>query len=677
MDEFRTLAGKIFIPSFFTLLVSISAIHLVYSFLIYSLNGIFFPAFLFLFTLAVLIIYVLRFSCSWAVDLFIPLILIFTIFLRITSIWNPVSAETGTAELSALVKSVKLLRYSNELYVELKNNTPDAEAGKNITAVCYSEKGIEISPGDELLLNAKPYNLAKTKSRDLSGFELNLLRKGVSCIFYVHKDNLKIINDKPAGIKYVIREVLSGNLEKLFSPKTVPVLKALYFGNKGYIDKATLSDFKRAGVLHVLAASGLHVGILAGAVFVFLLPFLINRKAIVIIISLVILFYLYITDMPVSLFRAFIMYSIFAVQYVFDLERNIFNTLFIAAIVILAVKPYELYSAGFQLSFGATFGIIVFYRFYSQSFSFLPGTVAKTLSATLSAQVLVFPVIYMHMKEINLTGILSNMIIIFTMSVTLVTSLAANVFSVLSPGIGKFTAFLTDGICGISLYLVKLLSQIGGHFFVKEHDYLLLIPYALLLFPVVPVKKIRKAVPAFIIISVVTSWLILYNKYGADKKYAAVMNSDQASLILFNGETNILYGELKTIEAAQILVKYLERNNIRNISLYIPVPDYKNLKSYLYVIKKSIVSDCFISSDFMFSGYFGRFCKTLDTDNIGLKIRDVPWLKSKGVLLSRQNIEEILKSPEKNIDKIPYLLSNNHLLIDNFEDDYIIEYIEN
>lgn len=679
MDEYKSLANKICIPSFFVLLITASTIHFVYSYLIYPLNEIIIPASLFAVSISLIIIYIKFISGSRILNLFVPLIISFIVFLRIVSFWNPILNNSEISASTVLVKSVKSLRYSNEIIADFEYNNTNTEFIKTKTAICYVEKGIDINPGDEISLETKPFIIATNKIEELSGFELNLLRKGISSIFYLHKDNFKIVNVKPAGIKYFIRNAISQNLEKLFSAQTVPVLKALYFGNKRYIDKTTLSDFKRAGVLHVLAASGLHTGIIAGAIFIFLVPFLINRKAVVIVISLALLFYLYITDMPVSLLRAFIMYSIFAIQYVFNLERNIFNTLFVAAIFILAINPYELYTAGFQLSFGATFGIIMFYKFYNQSFSSFPGPLAKTLSATLSAQIFVFPVIYMHMKEINLMGILSNMIIITAMSVTLVTSLVANMVSVVSLEFGKFVAFLTDGIYGISINIVKILSGFGGHFFVEGRDFLLLIPYVLFLFPLIPFKRIRKIMPIFIIASVIISWTILSDKYTEGGKAVAIMNNDQASVIIFNRpDKNIIYGELRSIQAAEIIVKYLNRNNIRNICLYIPVPDFRNLKSYLYLIKKSIVSDCCMSSDFMFTGYFKKFCKTLDQDNIKLKICSLSGhLQNREMFIGHNTLKEIFISPVKNIKKIPYLLSKNQLLIDNLIDNYEVEYIDN
>ena len=686
MEEYKRIVKLVFVPSFFSLLPAFSAIILAYSFLIGSNTNIAPGILCLLLSLLALIFYRKHFTAIYPQVCF-SIFISFLILLRILLLFHFTPIDESSNRFTASVESVKALRYSNEVVINFSDpvNLSSGFFSTADKAVSYADKEIKINPGDGIVIYAKPKEI-KSRNKNISSFETDLLRKGFHYTFFLNAKNFKVIKNAQVSLKDKIRNLIEDNLRKLFDKNTVPIIKGLYFANSSYIDKSTTIDFKRAGVLHILAASGEHIGIIAGALLLLLSPFLINRKILRVLIALVLLFYLYITDMPVSLLRAFVMYYVFSIQQMFDLEKNIFNTLFLTAIIILVIYPYELYSLGFQLSFGATFGILLFYNFYKDAFSSLPSKISGALSVTFSAQAFVFPVIFVQMKEINLAGLFSNIILVFTMSATMIISIIANLISVIAITPAKYFALLTDGLYSISLKVVQYFSGINGHFTVDGgKGFLLLLPFLLFLLPVMPIKINRKILGLSIIISVLSAWLILSGAYSVTRNKITIAGTSD-KIIILQKENNdpVIFGSLTSYEDADNIAGYLNRNNIRNINLCIPTPDFTNLRSYTYLIKKIIVSKCFITSGFMFTGYFNRFCRTLDADGIALKINDFkrpPAENNFQEFNTSGHIKNILLSPLENIAEIHNLLTENYELKNAVTDEiikcgYEIEYLE-
>ncbi|MDY6933149.1 MAG: ComEC/Rec2 family competence protein [Spirochaetota bacterium] len=676
LDEYRKIGQNIFIPSFLILLLSSSAIILTYAIIQESTPEIITGIILYLFSFFI-IIPIIRCSdyreenlesdshvvkglinkkqgYSYIKKIILPSMLIsLFIPIRIISIMKSYPVNDESTVFYGQVESVKLLRYTREAVIIFSDGSGNGSSHSKEynRAVSYIPERFPIDRGDIIEIHTRPKEIDINKSNN-SSFLKKQLRRGFSFIFYLNENNFTIVKEVPISFKESIRRGIDENVSTLFNGKTASIIKALYFGNKKYIDKATILDFKRAGVLHILAASGLHVGILSTIPIFILGTLRINRKIILLATVAVVYFYLYITDIPVSLLRAFIMLSLYSVQYIFDLERNILNTLFLTAIIILMIYPNDLYSLGFQLSFGATLGIILFLNFYSNALSTLPSPIAKSLSLTLSAQILVIPVIFLHLREINLIGVISNIMIVPGMALTLIFSLIANVVFPISNHIGMFFALITEFIFSLNLQIVELFSGIDGHFIVEEISYILVISTILLFLPVLLCNKNQKVLAISILLALVSAWFYLSDNRVFNENQIAVLNHDNTDvIILTRGRETIVFGKIGNIVHARTIARYMDVNGIKNITLCIPVADYRNIKNYTHIVKNSIVSRCYLSSNFSFSPVLKRLCEILDADRVELKIREFRG--------SSENIDMALRKPFANISYIHNYILNN------------------
>ena len=200
-----------------------------------------------------------------------------------------------------------------------------------------------------------------------------------------------------------------GKIAGTFPYPVSALLIAIYFGDTSFLEKKTMIHFRDAGTLHLLAASGMNIALVASIPMLLLVPAGIGRRKALFISAVVTGFYLLITDMPVSLVRASAMYMFMTAGFFLSREKNSFNSLYLAGSLIILLMPWELFNPGFQLSFGATAGILFFYKRYRESMKGLPSPVSRSLAVTFAAQLAAYPLIYLHMGQFNPAGFITNL----------------------------------------------------------------------------------------------------------------------------------------------------------------------------------------------------------------------------------------------------------------------------
>ena len=159
----------------------------------------------------------------------------------------------------------------------------------------------------------------------------------------------------------------------IFNEESKALLIALTSGNRAYISDELQSSFANSGAIHVLAVSGLHVGIVY-MLLNFVLSFLnkSKRKKVVksVIIIAIIWLYAFLTGLSPSVTRAALMFSMINIGTTLNRDISFFNILAGAALIMLLFNPLNLFEVGFQLSFIAVAGIVYFQPKFYKLFSF-------------------------------------------------------------------------------------------------------------------------------------------------------------------------------------------------------------------------------------------------------------------------------------------------------------------
>lgn len=143
--------------------------------------------------------------------------------------------------------------------------------------------------------------------------------------------------------------------------KELQTLNAIFLGNKEDLDAELKDAFKNAGAMHILAVSGLHVGIIYMILNTLLngIHYFRKQKKLAVIILLVFLWlYAGVSGFSPSVQRAALMFSLFAIGQGLNRKPSIYNTIAVSAFLLLVINPSFIYDLSFQLSYSAVIGIV-------------------------------------------------------------------------------------------------------------------------------------------------------------------------------------------------------------------------------------------------------------------------------------------------------------------------------
>lgn len=251
-------------------------------------------------------------------------------------------------------------------------------------------------------------------------YEKYLADRGISILATAYStDNIRIDNRVVSTFKnsiHEIRKYLDNKITTLHNTTTEGLLRGLLLADRSGIDYNTNSDFMNAGVVHVLSVSGLHVGYI---VIIFL--FLFNRFNLYWRIALTVVglfIYMIITGSEAPVFRSTIMASVILITPFLGRESSSYNTLSLAALIILLLNPVELFNPSFQLSFSAILALIIFFpiikkvvdtRKYSSK---ILNYFLLFLGSTLVAQIGTLPFTLAYFGRVSLTSLAANFFVI-------------------------------------------------------------------------------------------------------------------------------------------------------------------------------------------------------------------------------------------------------------------------
>lgn len=208
------------------------------------------------------------------------------------------------------------------------------------------------------------------------------------------------------------RGLVEGRLALLLPEPEASLLLGVVFGVKSQMPENFLQDLRKTGTIHLVVASGQNVAILAGFL-IETLVLLVKRRRAIILAMTAILGYVLLVGVQPPVIRAAIMIGMAYAAQLFGREGEGIRLLLVAAMVMLIVSPLILFDIGFQLSFGATAGIIAIYPRLRPRFSRLP-ILGEGLATTLSAQLVTFPILFANFGQLSLIAPLVNALVLPT-----------------------------------------------------------------------------------------------------------------------------------------------------------------------------------------------------------------------------------------------------------------------
>ena len=223
------------------------------------------------------------------------------------------------------------------------------------------------------------------------------------------------------------------------SGQELAVVSALMLGYKSLLDDEIRKVYSSVGAMHILAVSGLHVGLVFEIVLIFISLFPKRRYwgVIRLTIALAALWgYAFITGLSPSVCRATIMFSLFTIGQTASLKTNSYNTLSGAAFILLVSNPFMLFNVGFQLSFVAVLSIVVFHPIIYNIINFKNRILDYTwslMAVSAAAQILTLPISLFNFGQFPLVFLVTNLIAIPLSTIVLYLSIATVALSLINP----------------------------------------------------------------------------------------------------------------------------------------------------------------------------------------------------------------------------------------------------
>ncbi len=372
------------------------------------------------------------------------------------------------------------------------------------------------------------------------------------------------------------------------------LMSGLLLGNKNEISDNITENFRKLGLSHALAVSGMHLSILVMNLYMFLKRRGVGKYFLSVFCSLLTFFYMALTGFSYSVVRAGIMLIVYFLSLLFRRKNDSLTTLFTAAFFITAENPYSVFDIGFELSFFATFGILSFaspmmsliskHDVFSQKLPtdkfkrFAMSTSRKisldiimTILNTVSATVVTIPICLLYFKEIALFSLFANLSIIFAIDLLLI---ATTLFAVVSRSnilplkvfAGNICVILSDITEKSAQTLAQLLPD-PVRFSPEETTVLAICIVAVIIMFSLFFKKPYSILPLTVMIFVVAiSVCTITEKNNSEKIFITFSTSDTCrDTIVEKGNTVTLLSDMRSTSTYSSLSQMLIKRNIYKI----------------------------------------------------------------------------------------------------------------
>ncbi|WP_339875853.1 ComEC/Rec2 family competence protein [Olleya marilimosa] len=343
---------------------------------------------------------------------------------------NYISRDTASTTITFRVRELlKPNAFSKRYYVDilkLNNNTVIGKALLNVKKDSLQSH----LPIDAIYTTALPLvDVKKPLNPDQFSYKDYLEKQQVHYQLYADHTNLLQLQNKTHtlfGYAAKLRSHINSKLNPYqYTNDQLSIINALILGQRQNITKEVYDNYTNAGAIHILAVSGLHVGIILLILNLVFKPVerLKNGKFYKTLILVILLWtYALIAGGSASIIRATTMFSIVAIGINIKRPTNIYNTLAVSVFILLLIKPNFLFDVGFQLSYAAVIAIVSFQpiieKLWTPKYKIVT-LLWQTLTVTVSAQFGIIPISLYYFHQFPSLFWLSNLIVIPFLSIIL------------------------------------------------------------------------------------------------------------------------------------------------------------------------------------------------------------------------------------------------------------------
>ena len=505
--------------------------------------------------------------------------------------------EKDTVNIIGYVKTIE--KSSNDKYKFKVSTTHINNKSKNLNILVYNDTLSNIKLGSKISVDGKIYYPNKKSNPNAYNEELN---------FKIDKINYKLYANIIKMLKHNKFKVYLSNLkdnicniyDEILPQTESNILKAMLLGEKQFLDDETVDLYRTSGIYHILAISGLHIGILA--LFLTKIFKLIHRRFGYIFVIIILIFYCIFTGSSLSTIRATIMSSTVLLAYILFRNPDFISSISLSAIILLIVNPYYLFDIGFLYSYISVFSI-----------AFLGGRICDIykLKGIFNAFVVSFfvclsikPITAYYFYNFNTIDIFLNIIIIPFMSIVVIIGFLSTIIGIFSIPLAKFLIGSVYYILRFFTYICKVVDNMSfNNIIIGRPSIFIIIGLYIMLFFIgytfydkYLIKKHKKfiniGISIFIVLTLLATFIpkpftITMLDVGQGDSIVGI-NKDGVFLIDGGGSNTFNTGE-------SVVLPYLKSKGIQTIDfVFVSHNDTDHIKGIIEIVDKIKIKNLFL-----------------------------------------------------------------------------------
>lgn len=363
--------------------------------------------------------------------------------------------------LIAIVDSNKEEKEYKDTY-QIKTEYKDT----NLILSVNKNKNIELEYGDKILIKgefAEP-----SESRNYGGFNYKEYLKSIKVHGTIKADSIEVLaknsNNSIFTFANNINLKIKENISKLIPEKYGAIFTGLILGDTSKVEEEVNDNFKIANISHVLAISGMHITYIVMGIELLLKRGIGKRKTRIITI-IVLVIYMFITGFSPSVVRASLMGIIMLISKLIHRKNDIWTSISLSLLILLIYNPFLILNVGLQLSYLGTIGIVCFnknsYNFLrklkirnrkikyriNRKFILFIDKIKEILSVTLSAQIVILPILLFNFNILGIYFFISNILVSVIIGPIIIVGFVCILISFISIEIAKILSiFMSVGI---------------------------------------------------------------------------------------------------------------------------------------------------------------------------------------------------------------------------------------
>ena len=578
--------------------------------------------------------------------------------------------------LVAIVDSNKEEKEYKDTY-KIKTENKDT----NLILSVNKNKDIELEYGDKILIKGE--FVEPSEARNYGGFDYKEYLKSIKIHGTIKADSIEILAKNSNNPIFIfsnnINLKIKENINKLIPEKYSAIFTGLILGDTSKVEEEVNDDFKIANISHVLAISGMHITYIVMGIELLLKKGIGKRKTRIITIIILVI-YMFITGFMPSVVRSSIMGIIMLISKLIHRKNDIWTSISLSLLILLIYNPFLILNVGLQLSYLGTIGIVCFnknvYNFLrklkirnkkikyriNRKFILFMDKIKEMLSVTLSAQIVILPILLFNFNILGIYFFISNILVSIIIGPIIIVGFVCILISFVSIEITKILSIFMS----VGIQILISISEISHLPFSKIY---------------IPTPKVWQIVSYYICVIVINRIYIAFNSKKPD--FTSIRIRNLVALLKFKFRQNrnkVLKVLIVFVSLLFILNTIPEKLKIHFVDVgqgdctFITTPQNKTIlidgggsMSEEYDVGKStllpyILDRGYTKLDYVFISHF-------DQDHVGGILTILEELRLGQVYISKQeqdseNYQKFLKIVEDKKIKVKVLKQGDCLKIE-------------